>query len=72
MKAMRQQKVEYEKLASGYESAPASFHIDKERVKAFLEAVDDRNRIYEECKIVPPMVVILAPDSKRRHARETR
>ncbi len=57
MREMAQQKVEYEKLASGYEFAPASFRIDNERVKAFLDAVDDRNRIYEEYEIIPPMAV---------------
>ncbi len=54
---MRQQKIEYEKLTAGYEFVPASFRLDSERVMKYLNTVEDRNRIYEEHQIIPPMAM---------------
>jgi acyl dehydratase len=55
MSEIEQPKIEYEKLTAGYELAPATFRLDGERVRAYLDAVEDTNNIYEENKIVPPM-----------------
>lgn len=55
MNETKQPKIEYEKLPAGYEFAPASFRLDSERVRAYLNAVEDHNGIYEEHKIIPPM-----------------
>ena len=50
--------MEYEKLTTtGYEFPPSSFKLEPEMVKAYLNAVEDNNRIYEEDKIVPPMAI---------------
>ncbi len=54
---MIQRKIECEKLATGYEFAPTSFRLDSKVVMAYLKAVDDRSRIYEENRIVPPMAI---------------
>ena len=49
--------MEYEKLATGYEFTPVSFKLDNKVVMAYLKAIEDNNRIYEEDKIAPPMVI---------------
>ena len=54
---MIQQRIEYEKLTTGYEFVPTSFKLDSKVVMAYLKAVEDNNRIYEEDKIVPPMAI---------------
>ena len=54
---MIQQRIEYEKLTTGYEFTPTSFKLDSKVVMAYLKAVEDNNRIYEEAKIVPPMAI---------------
>ncbi len=54
---MTQARIEYEKLTAGYEFTPAEFQLDEEKVAAYLQAVDDNTRIYEENKVVPPMAV---------------
>lgn len=54
---MGQPKMEYEKLTAGDEFAPATFRLDKERVMAYLDAVEDNNIIYEEHQVIPPMAV---------------
>ena len=54
---MTPQKIEYEKLAAGYEFEPAEFVLDSERVKAYLEAVEGDTNIYEKDGTAPPMAV---------------
>jgi len=49
--------IDYGKLITGYEFEPTSFRLDGESVMAYLDAVEDNNRIYEENRIVPPMAV---------------
>ncbi len=51
------QRVEYEKLVTGYEFTPASFKLDSEKVAAYLKAVEDSSPIYKEKGIVPPMAI---------------
>jgi hypothetical protein len=52
-----QQKIVYEQMSVGYEFVPSNFRLNAEKMKAFLNAVDDNNRIYEDNKIVPPMAI---------------
>ncbi|MFH1646458.1 MAG: MaoC family dehydratase N-terminal domain-containing protein [Chloroflexota bacterium] len=54
---MTNPKIEYEELTAGYEFTPTDFQLDEERVAAYLQAVGDDTRIYEENKIVPPMAI---------------
>jgi hypothetical protein len=54
---MTESKIEYEKLSTGYEFPPAGFRLDGEKVAAYLNAVEDHNRIYEEQQVVPPMAI---------------
>ena len=49
--------IDYGELITGYEFEPTSFRLDGESVMAYLDAVEDNNRIYEENRIVPPMAV---------------
>jgi acyl dehydratase len=48
-------KIEYQELAAGYEFQPARFKLDSEKVKKYLDAVEDASGVYEERRIVPPM-----------------
>ncbi len=57
MGKMAQEKIDYQKLTTGYQFAPAGFRLDDQRVKAYLDAVEDRNSIYDEHGIVPPMAM---------------
>ena len=50
-------RIEYEKLAPGYEFAPASYKLDSKVIRDYLRATGDNNHIYEEEKIVPPMLI---------------
>ena len=51
------EKIEYEKLATGYEFTPAVFRLEKEKMIDYLNAVEDKNLIYEENDTVPPMAI---------------
>jgi acyl dehydratase len=51
------QKVTYGELATGYAFAPADFRLDSEGVSAYLKAVGDKNPVYQEKNIVPPMAI---------------
>jgi acyl dehydratase len=57
MDGMKPPKIEYDSLTAGYEFPPASFLLDGEKVSAYLAAVEDRNRVYEEQQVVPPMAI---------------
>jgi hypothetical protein len=57
MSETQQPKIEYDKLAPGYEFPPASFRLDGDKVAAYLAAVEDKDIIYQEDKVVPPMAV---------------
>jgi acyl dehydratase len=57
MDKMTPPKIEYEGLTAGYEFAPASFHLDGERVMKYLNSVEDHNSIYGEQQIIPPMAM---------------
>ena len=49
--------IDYEKLTTGYEFAPASLRLDNERVTKYLHAIEDQNYIYKEEGVVPPMSI---------------
>jgi acyl dehydratase len=54
---MTQNKIDYAKLTTGYEFAPADFRLDGEKIAAYLDAVEDRNGVYGEQRMVPPMAI---------------
>ena len=54
---MIQPKIEYDKLTTGYEFAPASFKLDREMVTAYLKATEDKTGLYKESRIIPPMAI---------------
>ena len=54
---MAQQKVDYERLSTGYEFEPSAFSIDGKLVGKYLDAVDGDKSIYEKGNIVPPMSI---------------
>jgi acyl dehydratase len=57
MNEMEQPSIEYDKLTTGYQFAPVSLQLDSDKVKAYLSAVEDRNSIYGDSNVVPPMAV---------------
>lgn len=54
---MAQQKIDYDKLTTGYEFEPSVFSIDGASVDKYLDAVDGNKDIYEKNNIVPPMSI---------------
>jgi len=54
---MAQQKIDYEKLATGYEFEPSVFSIDGKSVDKYLNAVEGKRSIYEKSNTVPPMSI---------------
>ena len=54
---MRQERLEFERLTSGYEFTPTSFKLDNRVVTDYLMSTGDKNSIYQEEKIAPPMVI---------------
>ncbi|MFC1947918.1 MaoC family dehydratase N-terminal domain-containing protein [Chloroflexota bacterium] len=54
---MSQQKIDYEKLITGYEFEPSCFRIDRDSMQKYLDAVDGEKSIYEKDNIVPPMSI---------------
>ncbi|HEY95933.1 MAG TPA: hypothetical protein G4O15_13465 [Dehalococcoidia bacterium] len=54
---MAQQKIDYEKLTTGFEFEPSGFSIDAESVDKYLNAVDGGKGIYEKNKTIPPMSI---------------
>lgn len=54
---MSQQKIDYEKLITGYEFEPSRFRIDGDSMQKYLGAVDGEKSIYEKDNIVPPMSI---------------
>jgi hypothetical protein len=52
---MAHQKIDYEKLTTGYEFVPSGFSIDAESVDKYLDAVDGSKGIYKKNNSVPPM-----------------
>ena len=54
---MAQQKIDYEKLATGYEFEPSVFSINGKSVDKYLDAVDGKRSIYEKDDTVPPMSI---------------
>ncbi|MBN2074155.1 MAG: MaoC family dehydratase N-terminal domain-containing protein [Dehalococcoidales bacterium] len=54
---MPQQKIDYEKLTTGFEFEPSGFRIDGDSMNKYLDAVDGDKNIYEKDNIVPPMSV---------------
>jgi len=54
---MSQQKIDYEKLITGYEFEPSGFRIDGDSMQKYLDAVDGEKSIYEKDNIVPPMSI---------------
>jgi hypothetical protein len=54
---MAHQKIDYEKLTTGYEFVPSGFSIDAESVDKYLDAVDGSKGIYKKNNTVPPMSI---------------
>ena len=54
---MSQQKIDYEKLTTGYEFKPSGFRIDRNSMDKYLDAVDGDKSLYEKDNIVPPMSI---------------
>jgi hypothetical protein len=54
---MAHQKIDYEKLTTGYEFVPSGFSIDAESVDKYLDAVDGSKGIYKKNNSVPPMSI---------------
>jgi len=54
---MAQQKIDYDKLTTGYEFEPSGFSIDAESVEKYLNAIDGSKGIYEKNMTVPPMSI---------------
>ena len=54
---MTQQKIDYEKLTTGYEFEPSVFSIDGKSVDKYLNAVDGERSIYKKDNTVPPMSI---------------
>ena len=54
---MSQQKIDYEKLTTGYEFEPSAFRIDRNSTGKYLDAVDGDKSLYEKDNIVPPMSI---------------
>lgn len=51
------QKVEIGKLTAGFEFPPVTFQLDNEGIKKYLNAVEDKQEIYEQLSTVPPMAI---------------
>ena len=54
---MSQQKIDYEKLTTGYEFKPSGLLIDRNSIDKYLDAVDGDKSLYEKDNIVPPMSI---------------
>ncbi len=54
---MSQQKIDYEKLTTGYEFEPSGFSIDNVAATKYLDAVDGSKGIYGKNNTVPPMAI---------------
>ncbi len=50
-------KIEYAQLETGYEFRPASYRLDAQMVAAYLRAVDETSRLYQDSELVPPMAI---------------
>jgi hypothetical protein len=50
-------KLEYIDLDQGYEFPPSVYKIDSSYVSAYLNAVEDTEKLYEEKEVVPPGAV---------------
>lgn len=54
---MEKRRAEYSELTTGYEFVPKKFKLDKEKVTAYLKAVEGNRHIYDEQEVVPPMAI---------------
>ncbi len=52
-----EKKIELINLTTGFCFPPVSYEINQDSVIAYLNAVDDKSKIYEENNCVPPMAV---------------
>jgi acyl dehydratase len=57
MAAMEKRRAEYSELATGYEFAPKQFRLDKEKVTAYLKAVEGNRHIHDGREAIPPMAI---------------
>jgi acyl dehydratase len=57
MATMEKRRAEYSELTTGYEFSPKKFRLDKEKVAAYLKAVEGNRHIQDEQEIVPPMAI---------------
>jgi hypothetical protein len=51
------EKIDLEKLITGFGFPPATFKLDTGKISAYVRAVEDITRIYEDSNSVPPMAV---------------
>ena len=51
------QKVKYSQLEAGYEFPPRSYKLDTSIVSAYLKAVEDTSRLYQDTNLVPPTAI---------------
>jgi hypothetical protein len=51
------EKINLEKLITGFGFPPATFKLDTGKISAYVRAVEDITRIYEDSNSVPPMAV---------------
>lgn len=54
---MTQQKIDYQKITTGYEFEPAEIRLTSDAVTAYLDATEGDKSIYEQYGIAPPMAI---------------
>ena len=54
---LKEQKVEYSQLETGYEFPPSRYKVDYSSVAAYLRAVEDSSSLYQDTELVPPMAI---------------
>ena len=54
---LKQQKVEYSQLETGYEFAPSNHKLDASVLSTYLKAVEDTSYLYQDTNLVPPMAI---------------
>jgi len=54
---LKQQKIEYSQLETGYEFAPSTHKLDASVLSSYLKAVEDTSYLYQDTNLVPPMAI---------------
>ena len=52
-----ERRLEFGELEAGYDFPPSQYRLDSEVVSAYLKAVGDESRLYQDEKLVPPLAV---------------